>query len=134
MSATFPQKPESQGKTVADLYPVLTHVPDDTMPPCKERPVSNQVINVDFKQNTTLVSAGKQQSEYVRVQKLFRQINKDNPAFNNRCFVHCAMGKSRSATSVIMFIMKVFSMKLDDAYEYVKTQREQTEPNEGFIE
>ena len=44
------------------------------------------------------------------------------------------MGKSRSATSVIMFIMKLFSMPLDDAFEYVKTQREQTEPNDGFLE
>jgi hypothetical protein len=80
------------------------------------------------------VSAAKQQSEYVRIQKLFRQINKENPEFENRCFVHCAMGKSRSATSVIMFIMKLFSMPLDDAFEYVKTQREQTEPNDGFLE
>ena len=70
----------------------------------------------------------------MRIQKLFRQINKENPEFENRCFVHCAMGKSRSATSVIMFIMKLFSMPLDDAFEYVKTQREQTEPNDGFLE
>ena len=33
-----------------------------------------------------------------------------------------------------MFIMKLFSMRLDDAFEYVKTQREQTEPNDGFLE
>ena len=44
------------------------------------------------------------------------------------------MGMSRSATSVIMFIMRLFSMKLDDAYEFVKTQREATDPNEGFME
>ena len=30
------------------------------------------MIDIDFKHNTTLVSAGKQQSEYVRIQKLFR--------------------------------------------------------------
>jgi len=33
-----------------------------------------------------------------------------------------------------MFIMRLFSMKLDDAYEFVKTQREATDPNEGFME
>ena len=37
-------------------------------------------------------------------------------------------------TSVIMFIMKLFSMRLDDAFEYVKTQREATDPNDGFME
>jgi protein-tyrosine phosphatase len=44
------------------------------------------------------------------------------------------MGMSRSATSVIMFIMRLFSMKLIDAFEFVKTQREATDPNEGFME
>ena len=44
------------------------------------------------------------------------------------------MGMSRSATSVIMFIMRLFSMKLKDAFEFVKTQRERTDPNEGFME
>ena len=43
------------------------------------------------------------------------------------------MGKSRSATAVLMYIMKLFSMKLDDAFEYVKTMRDQTEPNSGFL-
>ena len=44
------------------------------------------------------------------------------------------MGMSRSATSVIMFIMRLFSMKLKDAFEFVKTQREKTDPNDGFME
>ena len=44
------------------------------------------------------------------------------------------MGKSRSATSVTMFIMRLFSMKLEDAFEFVKTQREATDPNSGFLE
>ena len=46
--------------------------------PKKERPVSNQMLDIDFKLNTTLVSAGKQQSEYVRIQKQFRQFNRHN--------------------------------------------------------
>lgn len=44
------------------------------------------------------------------------------------------MGMSRSATSVIMFIMRLFGMKLEDAFEFVKTQREATDPNDGFME
>ena len=44
------------------------------------------------------------------------------------------MGMSRSATSVIMYIMRIFSMSLDDALEFVKTQRLATDPNDGFLE
>lgn len=33
-----------------------------------------------------------------------------------------------------MFIMRLFSMKLEDAFEFVKTQREATDPNDGFME
>ena len=32
-----------------------------------------------------------------------------------------------------MFIMKEFLMPLEDAFEFVKTQREATDPNEGFL-
>jgi len=44
------------------------------------------------------------------------------------------MGKSRSATSFIMYLMRRFSLGLDDALEYCKLHREETEPNEGFME
>ena len=44
------------------------------------------------------------------------------------------MGMSRSATSVLMFLMRIFSMKLEDAFEFVKTQRQKTDPNDGFME
>jgi hypothetical protein len=33
-----------------------------------------------------------------------------------------------------MFIMKLFSAEFDDVFEFVKTQREETDPNEGFID
>ena len=54
---------------------------------------------------------------------------------NENCvLVHCAMGKSRSATSLIMYVMRRFGLSLDDAFEFCKTQRQETEPNEGFME
>lgn len=112
----------------------LTHGIDTEDSKTKELPVSNQVLEVNFKTKQTEVQTGNQQKEYVRIQKLFRQINTKNPDFNTKCLVHCAMGMSRSATSVIMFIMRLFSMKLDDAFEFVKTQREATDPNDGFLE
>lgn len=39
----------------------------------------------------------------------------------NRVLVHCAMGKSRSATAFIMFVMRRFGLSMDDAFEFCKT-------------
>ena len=58
---------------------------------------------------------------YVKIQKFFRKINDSNPDNQSKVLVHCAMGMSRSATSVIMFLMRTFSCKFDDAFEFVKT-------------
>jgi len=47
--------------------------------------------------------------------------------------VHCAMGKSRSATMVIMFLMKKFRWSYEKAYEYVKERRNLVRPFCGFV-
>jgi len=44
------------------------------------------------------------------------------------------MGKSRSATSFIMYAMRRFGLSMNDAFEFCLTQRKETEPNEGFME
>lgn len=43
------------------------------------------------------------------------------------------MGRSRSATCVLMYIMKRFGVNFEDALEYVKIRREDVDPNEGFL-
>ena len=43
------------------------------------------------------------------------------------------MGRSRSATCVIMYIMKRFGINFEDALEFVKQRREEVDPNEGFL-
>ena len=43
------------------------------------------------------------------------------------------MGRSRSATCVIMYIMKRFGVAFEDAIEFVKSRREEVDPNEGFL-
>lgn len=53
---------------------------------------------------------------------------------NNNILVHCAMGKSRSATMIIMYIMKRFSWSFDKAFAFVKRKREIIEPNDGFVD
>ena len=73
-------------------------------------PISNQALEIDFANQVTNVTNTRQQGEYLRIQRLFRKINETYANFNQKCLVHCAMGMSRSATSVLMFLMRIFSM------------------------
>ena len=50
----------------------------------------------------------------------------------NRVLVHCGFGVSRSASLVIMYLMKRWEKSYDEAYNYTKSCREIIEPNEGF--
>jgi len=50
-----------------------------------------------------------------------------------KVFVHCAQGISRSATIIILYLMKYHFMKYDKAYELVKDKRSIIHPNPRFI-
>ncbi|KAG2388013.1 hypothetical protein C9374_000863 [Naegleria lovaniensis] len=50
-----------------------------------------------------------------------------------RILVHCVIGKSRSASFVLAFLMKHFNFNLKQAYDYLKERRELIRPNDGFI-
>lgn len=58
-------------------------------------------------------------------------LNEDN---KNKILLHCALGKSRSATITIMFLMKKFNWSAEKALEYVKMRRRIVDPNYGFLE
>ncbi|CAI2369367.1 unnamed protein product [Moneuplotes crassus] len=58
--------------------------------------------------------------------------HKKNP--NSRILVHCAMGRSRSPTIVIMYIMKRFELPFEIAFKLVLQRREKIDINPGFIE
>ncbi|CAD8175336.1 unnamed protein product [Paramecium octaurelia] len=51
---------------------------------------------------------------------------------HNKVLVHCAQGKSRSATIVIMFLMRNKQWTFDYTYEYAKKRRETVSINDGF--
>ena len=51
----------------------------------------------------------------------------------NILLVHCAKGVSRSATIVIMYIMRSSGLSLAETLAFVKRNREIIEPNEGFM-
>lgn len=46
--------------------------------------------------------------------------------------VHCAAGRSRSASVVISYLMKLNKWSLNKSIEYVQKMREIVEPNPGF--
>ncbi|KAK1892026.1 Protein phosphatase Slingshot like 1 [Dissostichus eleginoides] len=52
---------------------------------------------------------------------------------HSKCLVHCKMGVSRSASSVIAYAMKEFGWSLEKAYNFVKQKRSITRPNAGFM-
>lgn len=51
----------------------------------------------------------------------------------SKCLVHCKMGVSRSAATVIAYAMKEYGWDLKNALEYVKERRTVTKPNPSFM-
>ncbi|KAL7986585.1 hypothetical protein Chor_012868 [Crotalus horridus] len=52
---------------------------------------------------------------------------------HSKCLVHCKMGVSRSASTVIAYAMKEFGWSLEKAYSYVRQKRSIARPNAGFM-
>eukprot|EP00005_Dracoamoeba_jomungandri_P002839 CAMPEP_0174252506 /NCGR_PEP_ID=MMETSP0439-20130205/1950_1 /TAXON_ID=0 /ORGANISM="Stereomyxa ramosa, Strain Chinc5" /LENGTH=249 /DNA_ID=CAMNT_0015333053 /DNA_START=71 /DNA_END=817 /DNA_ORIENTATION=+ len=50
-----------------------------------------------------------------------------------KVFVHCVVGKSRSASVVIAYLMNAKEMRLKEAFELVKSRRGIIQPNNGFM-
>ncbi|KAM6907614.1 protein phosphatase Slingshot homolog 2b [Xenentodon cancila] len=51
----------------------------------------------------------------------------------SKCLVHCKMGISRSAATVIAYAMKEYGWDLKKAFDYVKQRRTVTKPNPSFM-
>ncbi|XP_052472694.1 protein phosphatase Slingshot homolog 2 [Carassius gibelio] len=50
-----------------------------------------------------------------------------------KCLVHCKMGVSRSASTVIAYAMKEYGWDLERALDHVKERRSVTKPNPSFM-
>ena len=48
--------------------------------------------------------------------------------------VHCFMGSSRSATLVVLYLMKIHHMTFDDAYKFIKEKRNIVNLNTKFAQ
>lgn len=47
--------------------------------------------------------------------------------------VHCRMGKSRSVSAVIAYLMATMKMPFNDAFSLVKEKRSCAQPNTGYV-
>jgi len=52
---------------------------------------------------------------------------------NKKTFVHCSMGKSRSASVVIAYVMFKNKINYENAFNFVKSKRDCILPNSGFV-
>lgn len=52
---------------------------------------------------------------------------------DSKCLVHCKMGVSRSASTVIAYAMKEYGWSLEKAYNFVKQKRNIAQPNPAFM-
>jgi protein phosphatase slingshot len=73
-------------------------------------------------------------SEQIRpfFQHVFEFIRRHH-SLGHSVLVHCQMGISRSATLVIAYLMTDGHKTLGEAFQQVKSVRQQIDPNEGFI-
>ena len=86
---------------------------------------------VDFKEETISESHNRIKDLSNKLDLMQKSLD-FNVGNQNRVLVHCAMGMSRSATVVIMYLMKKFNLCLDDALSLVKERRHVVDPNSGF--
>ena len=53
---------------------------------------------------------------------------------NKNILIHCFMGRSRSVTVIIYYLMKKFSLNYDQAIDIIKNQRNYVNPSQIFKE
>jgi protein-tyrosine phosphatase len=68
---------------------------------------------------------------YDQIEQVFHFIE-SHLAKNTNVLVHCAQGKSRSATVVIAYLMMKNDLTFEQALHITKQGRVLAEPNEGF--
>ncbi len=93
-------------------------------------------INIDDSQKPIIIKVGVNDSEYESMIKIYISLSKIINEYlkdGKKVIVHCKAGISRSASTIIAYLMIYKKMNLEDAYYYVLKRREIIEPNDGFI-
>lgn len=82
-------------------------------------PESTATILLNFSTHEADIQMSAQELQFCRIRQHIKTINQTG---NEACvLVHCAMGKSRSATAFIMYMMRRYQLSMDDAFEFCKS-------------
>ena len=52
---------------------------------------------------------------------------------NDNILIHCKLGRSRSVSILIAYMVKYYDFNVKQAMEFIKSKRKQIKPNYGFI-
>ena len=66
---------------------------------------------------------GRLKPHYNKFISFTNQSNKSDDDKDNNILVHCFMGSSRSATLVVLYLMRNHHMTFEDAYKFIKNKR-----------
>jgi len=66
---------------------------------------------------------GRLKPHYNKFISFTNQSNKSDDNKDNNILVHCFMGSSRSATLVVLYLMRNHHMTFEDAYKFIKNKR-----------
>ncbi|CAI6334919.1 unnamed protein product [Periconia digitata] len=91
-------------------------------------------IRADDDPNENLLMHFESASAYIDEGLRSESIDDEGRKKNGGVFVHCAMGKSRSATLVIAYLMWKFGIGWEEALEQLCEGRPVCDPNVGFKE
>ncbi|KAL0262994.1 tyrosine protein phosphatase yvh1 [Diplodia seriata] len=86
-------------------------------------PYAHHVVQVDDVDDENLLEHFPQTNRFIQ----------DGLDSGGGVLVHCAMGKSRSATVVIAYLMHKYHLSPAEALEQIRLARPICEPNEGFM-
>ncbi|KAG2727415.1 hypothetical protein I3843_01G151900 [Carya illinoinensis] len=94
-----------------------------SLPPAHPNDFEYKVINVTDREDTDIKQYFDESFDFIDEAK----------RLGGGVLVHCFVGKSRSVTIVVAYLMKKHGMSLSQALEHVKSRRPLASPNSGFI-
>lgn len=98
--------------------------------------VSNKGVKKDQINKCNVISIGLNDRLNTRIDKTFKPLCLYIDKYlkdDKRVLVNCIVGKSRSPSVVIAYLMWKYGLSLKEALKYVKERRGIVDPNPGFI-
>ncbi len=93
-------------------------------------------IKIDDSSKPTIIKVGINDSPQQKTLKMYYVLTKIIHEYlrnGKKVIVHCYAGVSRSASTVIAYLIKYKGMSLEEAYKFVKKRRPIIDPNKGFM-